>query len=628
MDYSVERMLVSEFITKELVLFSVADNVRSIPSVLDGLKPAQRKVLYACFKRNLKGDIKVAQLAGYVSEHAAYHHGEASLTSTMVGMAQNFTGSNNLNLLVPSGQFGTRLMGGKDAASSRYIFTRLSVVTRALFHPDDDPLLAYQDDDGQSIEPTHYLPVIPLVLVNGADGIGTGWSTSVPQFNPRDVIAAVRARLEGDALPELTPWYRGFTGKIERKGGPDGTSYVTTGVAEVAEGGASMTITELPIRRWTQDYKQMLVGFVTGEFGKDAGGGDDGKKGAAGKAAGAKKGKAGAAAKGKAGAAAKGKAGAAAKGKAGAAGKGKAGAAAAVGKPPPKKKAKAAAEDDEDDDGGGDDDDDDEDFGGKKKKPAAKKGVKKPAAAAAGAAPGSAAKKSKAGDPTPKKKRAAVSKAAAKKAAAAAASGDEDDDDDGGDDGDDDDGSEFEAGASSGDDDDDDADAASDDGVAVGKMSKGGRPVKEPVWAPTSGVPLVREFAENHTDTTVAFSLSLTPALAPVVGPAAGHGPEGLTPALKKLFRLETSISGANMHLFDGAGVIRKYASPAQIIEDFFGYRLALYAKCVRAGGRAGSGVVEPPVPRTLHSSRPNAPLILPPSPPLAPPPAGARRTC
>ena len=141
MDYSVERMLVSEFITKELVLFSVADNVRSIPSVLDGLKPAQRKVLYACFKRNLKGDIKVAQLAGYVSEHAAYHHGEASLTSTMVGMAQNFTGSNNLNLLVPSGQFGTRANGGKDAASARYIFTRLSPATRRLFHPDDDALL-------------------------------------------------------------------------------------------------------------------------------------------------------------------------------------------------------------------------------------------------------------------------------------------------------------------------------------------------------------------------------------------------------------------------------------------------------------------------------------------------------
>ena len=377
MDYSVERMLVSEFITKELVLFSVADNVRSIPSVLDGLKPAQRKVLYACFKRNLKGDIKVAQLAGYVSEHAAYHHGEASLTSTMVGMAQNFTGSNNLNLLVPSGQFGTRLMGGKDAASSRYIFTRLSVVTRALFHPDDDPLLAYQDDDGQSIEPTHYLPVIPLVLVNGADGIGTGWSTSVPQFNPRDVIAAVRARLEGDAVPELTPWYRGFTGKIERKGGADGTSYVTTGVAEVADGGESMTITELPIRRWTQDYKQMLVGFVTGEFGKDAGG-DDGKKGAAGKGgAGAKKGAAGKGGKGGGKAAAAG-----GKGKAAAAGAGAKGkAATAGGKPPPKKKAKTATDDEDED--GGDDDDDDEDFGGKKKKkqPAAKK---QPAKAAGG----------------------------------------------------------------------------------------------------------------------------------------------------------------------------------------------------------------------------------------------------
>ena len=140
-DYGVDEMAYDDFVNKELVLFSMADNQRSIPAVLDGLKPSQRKVLFSCFKRKLKQEIKVAQLSGYVSEHSAYHHGEMSLNACIVGMAQNFVGSNNVNLLLPSGQFGTRLQGGKDAASPRYIFTRLEAVARHLFHADDDALL-------------------------------------------------------------------------------------------------------------------------------------------------------------------------------------------------------------------------------------------------------------------------------------------------------------------------------------------------------------------------------------------------------------------------------------------------------------------------------------------------------
>merc|ERR1719198_2381496 len=121
--------------------------MRSIPSVVDGFKPTQRKVLWAAFKRNLKSDVKVAQLAGYISEHAAYHHGEVSLQGTIVAMAQSFVGSNNINLLVPSGQFGTRLQGGKDAASARYIYTRLDRIARVIFHPDDDAVLDYQYEE-------------------------------------------------------------------------------------------------------------------------------------------------------------------------------------------------------------------------------------------------------------------------------------------------------------------------------------------------------------------------------------------------------------------------------------------------------------------------------------------------
>lgn len=109
----------ADFVNLELVLFSNADNVRSIPSLVDGVKPGQRKVLYTCIKRNDKKEVKVAQLAGSVAEHSAYHHGEQSLCSTIVNLAQNFVGSNNINLLEPRGQFGTRLAGGKDSASPR-----------------------------------------------------------------------------------------------------------------------------------------------------------------------------------------------------------------------------------------------------------------------------------------------------------------------------------------------------------------------------------------------------------------------------------------------------------------------------------------------------------------------------
>jgi DNA topoisomerase-2 len=208
----------SDFINKEYIQFSHYDNERSIPCVIDGFKPSQRKVLFACFKRKLKNEIKVAQLTGYVAEHSVYHHGEQSLQMTIINMAQDYCGSNNINLLTPSGQFGTRRMGGKDAASPRYIFTSLEPVARAIFHPDDDELLNYLNDDGSSIEPQFYVPVIPMILVNGADGIGTGWSSNVSNYDPREIIANLRALILADGdetgIDDMTPNYCGFTGEV------------------------------------------------------------------------------------------------------------------------------------------------------------------------------------------------------------------------------------------------------------------------------------------------------------------------------------------------------------------------------------------------------------------------------
>ncbi|KAL3923273.1 MAG: hypothetical protein SGILL_001747, partial [Bacillariaceae sp.] len=244
----------SQFINKEFILFSGSDCERSIPHVMDGFKPSQRKVLYACIKRKLKDEIKVAQLAGYIGEHSAYHHGEASLHTTIIGMAQSFVGSNNVNLLVPAGQFGTRRLGGKDAASPRYIFTMLEKITRTIFHPDDDELLNYLSDDGMSIEPEHYMPVIPMILVNGSDGIGTGWSSKIPNYDPRQIISNIRKMIANEDIDEMQPFYSGFQGEVT----PDGPGkFKLKGIIE-RTGPTTLEVTELPVRSWTQDFKNLL----------------------------------------------------------------------------------------------------------------------------------------------------------------------------------------------------------------------------------------------------------------------------------------------------------------------------------------------------------------------------------
>ncbi|CAA7041898.1 unnamed protein product [Microthlaspi erraticum] len=263
LDQKEKKITYSDFVNKELILFSMADLQRSIPSVVDGLKPGQRKILFCAFKRNLIKEAKVAQFSGYVSEHSAYHHGEQSLAGTIVGMAQDYVGSNNINLLRPNGQFGTRSSGGKDAASPRYIFTALSPAARVLFPKDDDVLLNYLYEDGQKIEPTWYMPIIPTVLVNGSEGIGTGWSTFIPNYNPRDIVANVRRLLNGESLVPMDPWYRGFQGTIEKTASKEGGStYTITGVYEEIDE-TNLYITELPVRKWTDEYRDFLMGMKT-----------------------------------------------------------------------------------------------------------------------------------------------------------------------------------------------------------------------------------------------------------------------------------------------------------------------------------------------------------------------------
>jgi len=251
-----------EFINKELIHFSKYDCDRSIPNLMDGLKISLRKILYSAFKKNLTREIKVAQFSGYVSEHSGYHHGEASLNAAIVGMAQNFVGSNNINLLMPNGQFGTRLQGGKDSASERYIFTQLNKITRHIFPEMDDNILSYLNDDGLLVEPIFYAPIIPMVLVNGSKGIGTGFSTDIMCYNPGQIIQYIRGKLSG-ALPggqvEFVPYYEGFRGTIQKVS--EEGKYLFKGKYEKM-GVDKIRVTELPVGYWTDDFKEYIEGLT------------------------------------------------------------------------------------------------------------------------------------------------------------------------------------------------------------------------------------------------------------------------------------------------------------------------------------------------------------------------------
>jgi len=258
----------TEFVNDRLVFFSAASNIRALPR-LDGLKPVERKVIHTCLTtRSAHGQTKVAQFAARVAEYTHYHHGEASMQKVVVSMAQDFLGSNNMPLMTSDGQFGTRLKGGDDAASARYIFTQAAPALSLMFPPADNPLLDYTAEEGETAEPKVYFPVLPLLLINGASGIGTGWSTNIPKFNPADLAAIVRLRLGGaaDAWPEqgITPWYRGFSGTVERT---SDTKFILRGRSELRVGGngqQELHVLELPPGVWTESVKNSILEMMNG----------------------------------------------------------------------------------------------------------------------------------------------------------------------------------------------------------------------------------------------------------------------------------------------------------------------------------------------------------------------------
>jgi len=263
----VQKLAISDFLDYEMIKFSIDDCKRSIPHLIDGLKESHRKILYATILKNLRASgktMKVAQLAGFVAEHTNYHHGEQCLFDTITKLAHDFVGSNNIPLLYRDGQFGSRNLGGKDAANARYIFTKMDVLTRLLFRPEDDALLTHILDDGDKVEPVFFVPILPMILINGCTaGIGTGWSSQVPCYHPLELSKCVKAWLnrgDGFTFPAIQPWYRGFKGTIERV---SATKYVTRGIISKKKGKANVcVVSELPIGLWTDRFKESVEDLV------------------------------------------------------------------------------------------------------------------------------------------------------------------------------------------------------------------------------------------------------------------------------------------------------------------------------------------------------------------------------
>lgn len=281
---NLKDMEISNFIDNEFIEYCVSNIERSIPRLVDGLKPSQRKILWTLlmkengYNKNC-AKVKVANLSGVTAAYTNYHNGETSLVGAIVNMAQDFVGSNNLPYLAKEGQFGTRNMGGKDAAQARYIYTLPMWWIPLVIKKVDLPLLQILNDEGQSVEPLSFIPIIPMVLVNGACGIGTGYSTFIPCYNPVDLCKWLKSRLLGKNITKLKPWYRGFDGKIEFKKVKcsiikaeedenneildiESKAMVTKGDFVITDKN-DVTVTELPIGYWYNNYIGWLKTQIT-----------------------------------------------------------------------------------------------------------------------------------------------------------------------------------------------------------------------------------------------------------------------------------------------------------------------------------------------------------------------------
>jgi DNA topoisomerase-2 len=255
----------ADFFEKEFKPYSVYDSARSLPHLVDGFKISQRKIIATCIKKNIINDIKVAQLASATAFEMAYHHGEVGLGGVICGLAQNFIGSNSLNYLDPIGQFGNRL--STIPAAHRYIFTKLSKNFRTYFRKDDDIILEYLYDDDQKIEPNYFIPLLPGILLNSSEGIGTGFASKILSRSHYELARYIRAKLTNKPTEkyDLWPYFDKFDGALEYI---SGNQYKISGRIERTSA-TQIKIVELPIGMYLDDINKQLNKLVDSTFIKD-----------------------------------------------------------------------------------------------------------------------------------------------------------------------------------------------------------------------------------------------------------------------------------------------------------------------------------------------------------------------
>ena len=251
----------SRFIAGPLCGFSYANVHRTIPSVIDGLKESQRKIMAVMLSLPKSSKLKVSQLKGDIDKKMHYRHGEESLTRTIIGMANDSVGTNNIAYIQALGQFDSRL--GKCAGQARYINVSPHVLMPYIFRSEDECILEYMKDGDDTIEPRCYYPILPMFAINGTCGIGTGFSTDIPSYNPNDIIRYINWWIctfkEGGKVdkPDLKPWYRNYQGKIERI---NGRWYSIGDYKEIPSRKRykDIIVTELPVTQTIESYSTML----------------------------------------------------------------------------------------------------------------------------------------------------------------------------------------------------------------------------------------------------------------------------------------------------------------------------------------------------------------------------------
>lgn len=249
-----DSLNIERFLNEDYGSASLYMSYRSIASVVDGLKPSQRKVVYTIKKLGLESETKVSNLSSVVSLNTQYLHGEASLQGAIEGMAQSFSGSNNIPLLSAEGNFGSRLL--PEPSAPRYIFTKKSPELDKIFKKEDDSILDKQIFEGDTIEPRFFVPVLPMILVNGSRGMGVGYAQNILPRDPRVLVHEMMGILEGRGCGDnIIPWYRGFTGQViptEK----DGVWEIRGCI--VRKSTTNIDITELPIGYDLQKYLKIL----------------------------------------------------------------------------------------------------------------------------------------------------------------------------------------------------------------------------------------------------------------------------------------------------------------------------------------------------------------------------------